>query len=131
MVAALRSDVDRAVRRARAHLRREDHTRTRRAKRDARDAAAAAPPDGPRRGGGFSEIRRLPRRRAPPLVENTFRGRCCGDRVYADVVVVRKADGMAVLRKAKFPAPPDAQPEVSRHCRYRPSNADLSALSLS
>ena len=133
VVAALRDDVDRHAKAVRRALRKADRA-------TARHRDAASPPRAElQRGSGFSEIRHRPRPR-PPMYHGP--GHNHSDREYADVLVVRKKDGLAVIRPhyLKEPSPPKGRSnfsfgagdagEISRHCRYVPSSDDLSSLAL-
>ncbi|KAH8053008.1 hypothetical protein JL720_14791 [Aureococcus anophagefferens] len=135
VVRALRRDVDKHVRALKKALRRADGTHDRRGARDARDAYV--PPEEPKRGGGFSEIRK-PRPR-PPVYRGP--GHNERDRQYEDVVVVRRQDGLAVkrphyLKPAAAPKKAPGRvcrgaPQVSRHCHgYVPNDDDLASLAL-
>ncbi|KAK7233063.1 hypothetical protein SO694_00039245 [Aureococcus anophagefferens] len=136
VVRALRRDVDKHVRALKKALRRADGTHDRRGARDARDAYV--PPEEPKRGGGFSEIRK-PRPRPRPVYRGP--GHNERDRQYEDVVVVRRQDGLAVkrphyLKPAAAPKKAPGRvcrgaPQVSRHCHgYVPNDDDLASLAL-
>ncbi|KAH8087712.1 hypothetical protein JL720_7032 [Aureococcus anophagefferens] len=129
--AARRRQARRALKKA---LRRADGTHDRRGARDARDAYV--PPEEPKRGGGFSEIRK-------PGAARPYRGPGHNerDRQYEDVVVVRRQDGLAVkrphyLKPAAAPKKAPGRvcrgaPQVSRHCHgYVPNDDDLASLAL-
>ena len=96
------------------------------------------PPEEPKRGGGFSEIRK-PRPRPRPQYRGP--GHNERDRQYEDVVVVRRQDGLAVkrphyLKPAAAPKKAPGRvcrgaPQVSRHCHgYVPNDDDLASLAL-